>query len=165
MRGPRLLGVLALVVTTAACGARAEVRTPTDVPVLQPATPPERIIVPAPERPTLPDPEAAPPAGPPAPARPRGSQPPARQVLPPPPVLSTTANTADFERRIRDQVRQAEADLSQVNRAKLGANARAQYDAARGFIRQCEEALTVRNLIFASQLADKAATMAALLRR
>ncbi len=80
-------------------------------------------------------------------------------------MLSTTANTADFERRIREQLRRAEADLSQVNRQSLGSNAKAQYDAARGFIRQCEEALKVRNLVFAGQLADKAATMAELLRR
>jgi hypothetical protein len=59
----------------------------------------------------------------------------------------------------------AQADLGQVNRQNLGADARAQYDSALGFIRQAEEALKVKNLIYAGQLADKAATMAALLKR
>lgn len=174
----RLCVVLAVVVpSTVACGARAEVRTPTDTPALLPATPPERVIVPAPERPTLPDPDppstptgtSAPPRAPQSQAPPR--TPPASTTAPPttevgpPPVLSTSANTADFERRIREQLKRAEDDLARVNRAALSANARAQYDAARGFIRQCESALRVRNLVFAGQLADKAATMAALLRR
>ena len=170
--------ILVLLLATVGCGARAEVRTPTDVPMLVPAPPPDRLIVPVPERPTLPDPEP-PAAGTPVSSPPVRPQPPARSnppASPPPPtpptggasppaVLSTTANTADFERRIREQLRRAEADLAQVNRQLLGSNAKAQYDAARGFIRQCEDALKVRNLVFAGQLADKAATMAELLRR
>lgn len=169
------LGILIAILATAACGARAEVRTPTDVPMLVPAPPPDRLIVPVPERPTLPDPEPPISVTPPANTTVR-SQPPVRPIplpappppaggAPPPAVLSTTANTADFERRIREQVRRAEADLAQVNRQSLGSSGKAQYDAARGFIRQCDEALKVRNLVFAGQLADKAATMAALLRR
>ncbi len=169
------LWVLFLVLGTVACGARAEVRMPTDMPMLVPAPPPDRLIVPVPEQPTLPDPEppavAAPPANapvrpqPPARTSPPPATPPPAGAAPPPPVLSTSANTADFERRIREQLRRAEADLAQVSRQSLGSSAKAQYDAARGFIRQCEEALKVRNLVFAGQLADKAATMAALLKR
>ena len=60
---------------------------------------------------------------------------------------------------------QATADLGQINRLNLGTDARGQYDSALRFIRQSEEALKVKNLVYASQLADKAATMAALLRR
>lgn len=74
-------------------------------------------------------------------------------------------NTADFERRIRAQLARATGHLAQVNPRGLRAETKAQYDAAQGFVRQCEEALKVRNLMFASQLADKAATMAALLRK
>jgi hypothetical protein len=74
-------------------------------------------------------------------------------------------NTADFERRIREQLRRATSLLAQVNPRMLSAETKAQYDAAQGFVRQCDEALKVRNLMFASQLADKAATMAALLRK
>lgn len=158
----------------AACAARAEVQTPTDVPTLAPPAPPARVIVPAPERPTLPMPEPPPDTPTSTPARP--VTPPARAATPPPAtpppvtepppaqVLSTVVS-ADFEKRIRAQLDRAVADLARISRQSLGADARAQYDAAQGFVRQCEEALKVRNLVFAGQLADKAATMAALLRR
>lgn len=160
----------------AACGARAQVRTPIDQPALNAPTPPARVIVPAPERPTLPPAEPVPADESPTPARgretpttrPTTASPPATPpaVEPPAPVvLSTSANTAEFERRIRAQIAKAETDLAAVNRQALGADARAQYDAARGFLRQCGEALKVRNLVFASQLADKAATLATMLRR
>ncbi len=174
---PRLaIVVLALGLT--ACAAKAEVDMATGAPGLVPPTPPARLVVPIAEKPTLPDvdAEASQPPAPTTPNRPRETRPPvpptppptppATQVeTPPPAVLSTTANTANFERRIRAQLSKASGDLAQINPRALGADARAQYDAAQGFIRQCEEALKVRNLMFAGQLADKAATMAALLRR
>lgn len=171
------LAIVALAFGLTACAARADVGTATGAPALLPPTPPARLVVPVAEKPTLPDvdTEATQPPAPTTPNRPRETRPPvpptapptppATQGGPPPAVLSTTANTANFERRIREQLRKATLDLSQVNPRTLGADARAQYDAAQGFIRQCEEALDVRNLMFASQLADKAATMAALLRR
>jgi hypothetical protein len=80
-------------------------------------------------------------------------------------VLLTTANTQEFEKRVRAQLQLAQRDLGQVNPRTLGAEARAQYDSALGFIRQAGEALKVRNLVYAGQLADKAATMAALLKK
>jgi hypothetical protein len=173
----RRLAIVVLALGLTACAARANVDMETGVPALVPPTPPARLVVPIAEKPTLPDvePEVSQPA-PTTPNRPRETRPPApptppptppaTQVgTPPPAVLSTTANTANFERRIREQLKKATGDLSQINPRTLGADARAQYDAAQGFIRQCEEALDVRNLMFASQLADKAATMAALLRR
>jgi WAS/WASL-interacting protein len=173
----RRLAIVVLALGLTACAARANVDMETGAPALVPPTPPARLVVPMAEKPTLPDvePEVSQPA-PTTPNRPRETRPPApptppptppaTQVgTPPPAVLSTTANTTNFERRIREQLKKAAGDLSQVNPRTLGADARAQYDAAQGFIRQCEEALKVRNLMFASQLADKAATMAALLRR
>jgi hypothetical protein len=80
-------------------------------------------------------------------------------------VLQTTANTAAREKQVHDLLTQARADLLRVNRKSLGQDARAQFDSAQGFIRQAEEALKVKNLVYAGQLADKAATMAALLRK
>jgi hypothetical protein len=174
---PRLLiAVLACGLT--ACAAKAQVETATGAPALVPPTPPARLVVPIVEKPTLPDTtEAAPTPAPVTPNRPRDPRPqtPPPPVTPPPvvqpdptpppPVLSTTANTADFERRIRERLKNANGDLARIDPRTLGADARAQYDAAKGFVRQCEEALKVSNLMFASQLADKAATMAALLRR
>jgi hypothetical protein len=174
----RRLAIVVLALGLTACAAKADVGTATGAPALVPPTPPARLIVPIAEKPTLPDVDTDPgqPPAPTTPNRPRETRPPVPPTTPPTPpatqgqtpppaVLSTTANTANFERRIREQLRKATLDLSQVNPRTLGADARAQYDAAQGFIRQCEEALDVRNLMFASQLADKAATMAALLRR
>jgi hypothetical protein len=52
-----------------------------------------------------------------------------------------------------------------VNPSGLSGDSRTQYDAARRFVEQSEEALKVRNLVYASKLADKAAAMAAVLVR
>jgi hypothetical protein len=84
-------------------------------------------------------------------------------TTPPATVVLTPTNAAEFERRIRAQLARAEADLGRVNRQTLGREARAQFDTAQGFVRQCHDALRARNLPLAGQLADKAATMAALL--
>jgi hypothetical protein len=59
----------------------------------------------------------------------------------------------------------ATRDLSRVNAASLNADGRSQYETAKRFIQQAEEALKARNIVFASKLADKAATMAAVLVR
>ena len=54
-------------------------------------------------------------------------------------------------------------DLARIDYRTLSADAKAQYDIAKRFSQQAEEALKVRNLVFAGQLADKAAALAALL--
>jgi hypothetical protein len=66
---------------------------------------------------------------------------------------------------IRGLIANATRDLSRVNAASLAADGRAQFDAARRFLQQAEEALKVRNVVYAGKLADKAATMAAVLVR
>ena len=93
------------------------------------------------------------------------SEPPPPAPTPAPAILLTSANTAEFENRVREQLNRARGNLSQVNPKDLGTDAKAHYAAAQGFIRQADEALKVKNLIYAGQLADKAATMAALLRK
>jgi hypothetical protein len=167
----------------AGCSTHAAPLLPVGTPVLDAPEPPARVIVPASERPTLPPPVEEPPTSTTPPSA--AVKPPARStnprpvVAPPaeppppvvptptptPPVLLTSANSPEFEKRVRDQLALAQSNLAMVNRPGLGADARAQYDAAQGFIRQAEEALKVKNLVYAGQLADKAATMAALLRR
>lgn len=170
------VGVLILCAAGAACATRAQTVMPVGTPALHAPEPPSRVVVPAPERPTLPpvdEPVPVAAAGTPARSR-ETAPPPARAATPstpppaavtPPQVLFTTANTAEFEKSVRTQLMRAQADLGQVSRLSLGADARAQYDSALGFIHQAEEALKVKNLIYAGQLADKAATMAALLKR
>jgi len=162
------------------CAAHAAPLVPSNAPALDAPEPPQRVVVPAPEQPTLPPPTEEPPASAVPPAS--GVKPPVRNptprpvASPPPPeppvappsapaILLTSANSPAFEKSVRDQLERARADLGQVSRASLGTDAKAQFDAAQGFIRQADEALKVKNLIYAGQLADKAATMAALLRR
>lgn len=176
---PRWTGSLLTVAVLAApaCAPKTAPVLPTDRPPLTVASPPARVIVPTPDVPTLPPTEEPPATTPPAtgaatPPRPRDTTtrattpPPAEPpVVAPPPAVLTPANAAEFERRIRAQLARAEADLGRVSRASLAREARAQFDTAQGFVRQCHEALRARNLPLAGQLADKAATMAALLRK
>jgi hypothetical protein len=52
-----------------------------------------------------------------------------------------------------------------VNYGSLTVDGKAQYDTARRFVQQSEDALRTGNLVFAGKLADKAATMASVLVR
>jgi hypothetical protein len=56
-------------------------------------------------------------------------------------------------------------DLSRVNAATLNSDGRTEFDAARRFVQQSEDALKARNLVYAGKLADKASAMAAVLVR
>jgi hypothetical protein len=86
---------------------------------------------------------------------------------PPKPQQATTLQTTPAERegeidgRIRAALLQATADLNRINYQNLNADARTQYDTAKGFIRQAEDARRAKNLDFARNLADKAAALAA----
>jgi len=60
-------------------------------------------------------------------------------------------------------IAQASRDLGRINARALNAEAKAQYDIAKRFTEQAGDALTARNFVFAQQLADKAANLAALL--
>ena len=90
----------------------------------------------------------------------RPSEEPLRQ--PPPATLQTTPSQRDgeVEGRIRALLARANANLRRIDYRALGAGARTQYDAARSFIRQADEALRERKLEFAASLADKAAALA-----
>ena len=61
-----------------------------------------------------------------------------------------------MERAIRTVLARATTDLNRVDYRALNADARTQYDTAKRFIQQAEDALTRRNLVFARSLADKA---------
>jgi hypothetical protein len=122
--------------------ARPRPATPTRVEAPRPADQPVKT--------DTPPVEAAKPAEEPKPA-------------PPPATLQTTPTEreVEVERRVRTMVAQASNDLNHINYQALNADARTQYDAAKGFIRQAEEALRAKNLNFASSLAEKAAALAA----
>jgi hypothetical protein len=91
--------------------------------------------------------------------------------VPPPPAappvddpartLQTTPNSPQVEQRVRGLLANAGRDLGRIDYRALGVDAQAQYDIAKRFTEQAEEALKVKNLPFAEQLADKAAALAA----
>ena len=78
-------------------------------------------------------------------------------------ILQTTTaeREAEVQKGTRDLLAHALADLNRINYSSLKADARAQYDQARRFISQAEDALVKKNLVFAKNLADKASTLAA----
>jgi hypothetical protein len=177
--------VFALVVTlaalTAAACAKARAQTEPELPTLSPPPPPPRIIEtyadeplptvePSPAETALATPPARPPARPRA-ARPETAKPepprlePERSDAPPLTLKLAPAVEARTEASIRSLIGQAGRDLQRVNYAALDRDGRAQYDAARRFMEQAEEALKNGNLPFAGKLADKAATMAGVLVR
>ncbi len=182
-----LLGVVVSavsVVSTAGC-FRAQARAiPEFVPELEVPAPPPRIVDPVvvqvPEPVGLPDepPQNTQIPRPPAPgsradtvkpdagkAEPVvADQPrPSEATRPPQTTLQTTPveQEADVLRKVRDLLARATADLGRVDYNRLSADTRTQYDQAKRFGSQADEALKAKNLVFASYLADKAATLAA----
>ena len=159
--------------------------TPESPPLDMPAPPP-RIVestdseapppVPLPEEPAhhpagqrRPAPPAPRPE-PPKPEPPKPEPPPqAGETKPPeePAKPATTLQTipagaeVEVEKAIRQQLNRAGSDLNRVDYRALNTEARTQYDTAKGLVRQSEDALKVKNLVFARTLADKAAALAA----
>ena len=66
---------------------------------------------------------------------------------------------------IRRLISNASRDLARVNYGLLNQDGKAQYDTAKRFMQQAEDALRNGNLVYGGKLADKAATMAAVLVR
>ena len=178
----RALYVVLLTAFLGACAVKAQVRSEVEVPLLDPPPPPPRVVVAYAEPEPLP---IAPPAEPVTPSRPapRPSRPEQRpepaattpeiivESLPrpaPPPSLTLTPSPgteAQTVTAIRDLMNKAARDLSRVNAGSLNNDGRSQYQTARRFLQQAEDALNARNIVFAGRLADKAATMAAILVR
>lgn len=159
-----LLGVL--VAVAAGCG-KVQAQVPGPAPALAPPAPPSRLVIPSqiPDpAPVVVDPETPTVTPPPARAtnRPPAGTPPAPPASDPL-VLRTNSNVAELERQTRTSLSRAQRDLGAMKREELGADGRTQYDEVRRFIRSSEEALKVKNYVFAKQLADKAALLASML--
>lgn len=181
MTGMRVVAIVLLTASLGACAAKAQVRTEVEIPLLDPPPPPPRVVAvytPEPEPiPITPAVEPATPVRPPArPSRPEQRPEPTTAPDPteavarpaPGPSLTLTPTPGSESQTvaaIRDLLGRAKRDLARVNAASLNNDGRAQYDTARRFIEQAEDALLVRNIVFAGKLADKAATMAAVLVR
>jgi hypothetical protein len=127
------------------------VEEPAHQPVLPPARPVTRAE--APPKPEPPKVEQLP------------VEPPkvAEEPKAPPPTLQKTPAGAerDVERAIRGVITRAATALKRVDYRALNTDARTQYDTAKRFIEQAEDALKKRNLEFARNLADKALGLAA----
>ena len=182
VRSPKLYLIVTLAIMSGAACAKARASTEPVMPELRPPPPPPRVvetfpldpvptIAPSPVETALMTPPAPPPARPapkPEPPKPEGSV-----AVPEPPSPSAPSLTlkpgpgvqAQTEASIRALLDRAARDLQRVNYAALNADGRTQYDTARRFMQQAEDALKSTNLAFAGKLADKAATMAAILVR
>jgi hypothetical protein len=181
-RIPCLAWLLLLGVIAAGSGcARTRANTVPAGPPLDVPAPPPRIVVPLQVEADVPEPEPEVPQEPVRPpARPRAAAPasdlPARPAdvpkvvdevprppsTAPPTTLQTTpaAEQGEVERAIRATMGRAGGDLNRIDYRALNADARTQYDTAKRFIEQAEEALRMKNLLFAKNLADKAAVLA-----
>lgn len=170
---------LAALAASAACAKAQAVAVPS-MPALAPPEAPPRIIAEYEPDPPIPaEPVTAEAVAPrPRPARPVRRDPPRSGTTPeespapptpavaiPPPALAlqTSNASAKADQSVRELLGRAGRDLQRVDYRVLDADRRAQYDTAKGFMQQAEEALKARNVIFAGKLADKAATMAAAL--
>ena len=168
--------VLVVMAPLAGGCTHAQAKTTPDMPAHQMPPPPPRDVEPA----EVEAPPAVPIATEPprnTPARPRPSAPPRRTEPPavaepykpadelgkPPTTLQTTPATAEgeVERGIRASLQRASADLGRIDYRALNADARTQYDTAKRFVRQAGDAIRTKNLVFAKNLAEKAATIAA----
>jgi hypothetical protein len=179
--GAVALCILHFALATACAKARAAELVP-DGPPLAMSAPPPRVITPADEVPLAspappPSPEptavAAPPAkAPPTPRKPAESkppEPPAAAAVPPTPPpaeplevrsIPSAAEAAE-EKKVRDVMNRAQADLQRVAPQRLSTDGRSQYEQARRFYEQADDALKEKNFVYAMKLAENAATLAA----
>jgi hypothetical protein len=180
------LTLLGLGAAASGCASRT-VQARTDPSPLAIPEPPPRLIEPLPEVVEIPPPEPARPE--PAPPAPRINRPPrdpgqarsspdpkpdpakAPESLPavegPPPSapraeLRATESGDELaaERGVKDIIERAKRTLEKVDYRTLGKEGQEQYNTAKRFGDQAEEALKARNLIAAKYLADKADTIA-----
>ena len=177
----RTVILVALLAGSTAC-ARLHARTQPTAPPLEAPPPPPRAVIPlesepvavslppisdpAVRRPARDAPRTTPPARPAQTESAAASTPPPSQPSEPvasPRTLQTTADASGAEQKVRALLANAARDLGRIDSRTLSADAKAQYDIARRFSEQAEEALKAKNLVFAGQLADKASTLAALL--
>ena len=178
---------VALVCGLAAAGAlagcaKAQAVAAPAMPTLAPPEVPPRVITeylpdpPLPAAPVSPEAVTAPPRPPRPPRRdtprpevpadePQG--PPAVAPAAPAPALALQmpSASAKADLSVRALLAQAARDLGRVDYQALDTDGRAQYETARRFMQQADDALKARNVMFAGKLADKAATMASVLLR
>ncbi len=170
----------ALLVSLVACGtkARAEV-IPEGPPLAVPTAPAHQIAAeqvaeaPEPEPPPAPEPAVPPkPTVTAPPPRPRAEAPPSQPAATPQPETATvrvapapTSTSAADERKVRDLMGKASADLARVDYKRLSKEGQAQYDQSKRFSEDAQAAIKERRFEYALTLAEKAADIAAELAR
>ncbi len=181
MSGVRRLSLAVAIAALAVGGcatAGAKARQPEPVALDVPAPPPRVIVPPEPE----PEPEAAQAPAPvpepeariqkpsrrPTSATPARPDPKTDSARTSPSLQSGAtlqqalpASPADVVHQVRDRLAQAQNDLRRVDYLALSTDGRSQYDTAKRFIEQAEQALREQNLVFAATVAEKAAGLAA----
>jgi hypothetical protein len=183
---PRIRWAATLVLLTALHGVGCAKKKPEavlDGPALAMPLPPPRVFAPV-EEPIVtpppapevvatepPKPPQRPPARRPAPApaaeaakpEPEPAAPVVASPAPPEPgreLRPAAAADASAERQARDLLQRAKNDLARVTYARLSNEGRSQYDQAKRFAEQADQAIKERNFVFAATLAEKAATLA-----
>jgi len=179
-RWARAGAVLATAAALSAC-SHARPKTAPAAPPLQVPPPPPRVVEPAQNEPPAPvplpkEPERSAPARPAPraeaakPEPPKPEEPKPDTVAEPKPdegpratTLQTTpaGEESAVEQTVRAQLGRAAGFLAHIDYQRLNLDARTQYDTAKRLIKQAEDALRARNLVFAKTLADKAAALAA----
>ena len=179
-----LLGALLLLALAGVACNRAQARVIPELPPLDVPAPPPRIVEVIEPEPSPPEPEPPLPAAP-APIRPKplptqqraepARQEPPKVEVPPPteaprpepgkPAVGTlqtapAGQEAQLEKTIIEMIGRASASLNRIDYRALNGDARTQYDQAKRFITQAQDALRTKNLVFAENLADKANTLA-----
>ena len=180
-----LLIALSIAGGSACLTGRAQ--TEAERPALDVPAPPDRVVpqVPPPE-PPLPaiepveDLSSGTKPSPPARNKPLASKPPAQDppkpeskpdppvtetpppaTPPPAPQLKLPENADAQSRTIRDTIERTRRMLGQTDRTKLSSRDRQKaFDDAQLFMKQAEDALNAKNLVFAKELADKAERLA-----
>jgi hypothetical protein len=183
LRRPAVVAATLAIAASAGIGcAKAKAEVVPEGPPLAMTAPPPRLLAPVEqplqatpavaEVPAVPAPRAvAPPPvrrSPPAvvqtEAEPKPEVPPIAAAAPEPGrELRAAPSTADAaaERQVRDLLVRASRALARLEYRRLSPEGRSQYDQARRFADQAEDALRDRNFPYAATLADKAATLAA----
>lgn len=169
----------ALVAAAGGCAKAKAASAPEGPPLAVPQAPPrvialaEEPLESVPAVPETPAPAPLAPARPPArqtaapPQTEPKSEPPPVVAQQPPAVPAETPRPAPSptdaaeERKVRDVLARAARDLGRVDYGRLTTNGRAQYEQAKRFNDQAEQAIRDRNYVFATTLADKAASIAA----
>jgi hypothetical protein len=174
---------IALVAGVAGLGAgcaTTQAKAPVERPALEMPSAPPRVIEPAPSPEVMPDPvpELPPPPANPKPRPPQReasrpdpkletppadpapvAQPPVQPVVPPLRTASST-DSAEATRQITEMRNRAKQLLDVTDYQRLTAEQRLQYDNAKRFIDEADEALKAKNFEFARGVAEKAEKLA-----